>query len=173
MDVPLGCAHAEGLLLSKPLNADPLRTEYKEAEAAVIHSLKILSADRVDSRQRSLAFENYQSAVMKLLPILKGHADGGGKDPTKFFDPRDLVELTRIERSRISVSGLHRDGLGLPLVGRIAGNGSADPNAPQGGFVVPVTALALPDSNGRIELFLADPTNVETIEVLPKNFLSR
>jgi pimeloyl-ACP methyl ester carboxylesterase len=167
---PLAALTLKGYFSASPLNADPLHTEYKEAEEAVIHSLKILSADRVDSRQRSLAFENYQSAVMKLLPILEDRADSGAKDPTKFFDPRDLVELTPIERPRTSVSGLHRDGLGLPLIGRIAGNGSADPNAPQGGFVVPVTALALPDSNGRIELFLADPTNVATINAFAKEF---
>ena len=113
---PLAALTLKGYFSASPLNADPLHMEYKEAEEAVIHSLKILSADRVDSRQRSLAFENYQSAVMKLLPILKDRADSGAKDPTKFFDTRDLVELTPIERSRIRVSGLHRDGLGLSLI---------------------------------------------------------
>jgi hypothetical protein len=165
----LGALTLSACFCSRTLNASSASSE-EEAEQAILQSIKILTENGVDSRQRSLAFEAYRSAVIKLLPILKGHADGGGKDPTKFFDPRDLVELTPIERSRISVSGLHRDGLGMPLIGRIAGNGSADPNAPQGGFVVPVTALALPDSNGRIELFLADPTNVATINAFAKEF---
>jgi hypothetical protein len=141
----LGALTLSACFCSRTLNASSASSE-EEAEQAILQSIKILTENGVDSRQRSLAFEAYRSAVIKLLPILKGHADGGGKDPTKFFDPRDLVELTPIERSRISASGLHRDGLGLPLIGRIAGKGSAEPNAPHGGgFVVPVTALALPD----------------------------
>jgi pimeloyl-ACP methyl ester carboxylesterase len=54
------------------------------------------------------------------------------------------------------------------VIGRIAGSGVTDPNAPRSGFVLAATALVLPDSDGRMDLFFADPTRVETIEAFEK-----
>jgi hypothetical protein len=105
---------------------------------------------------------------MRLLPILS--VASHEKDQQKFFSPRDFSEVTPVERSRVSVSGLHREGLGLSVIGRIDQRETTDPNAPPSGFVLAATAFALPHSDGRMELFLVDPTRVETIEAFEKEF---
>ena len=158
-----------GSFSDSPLNASSSPAERESAEQAILQAAAILSAKGVDPRQRSLALASYRSAVMRLLPILKGNADASHeKHQRKFFNPHDFSEVAPVERSRISVSGLHRDGLGLPVIGRIAQSGVTDPNAPPSGFVLAATALVLPDSDGRMDLFFADPTRVETIDAFEK-----
>ena len=76
--------------------------------------------------------------------------------------------MTPVERSRVNVSGLHREGLGLPVVGRLSQNGVVNPNAPSSGFLVAATTLVLPGSEGNMDLFLTDPMRVETIDDLGK-----
>jgi pimeloyl-ACP methyl ester carboxylesterase len=158
-----------GYFSAYPLNASSSPAERERTEQAILQSAAILSAKEVDLRQRSLALATYRSAVLKLLPILKNDSVASQRKRQKgFFNPPDLSEITPVGRSRVTVSGLHRDGLGLPVIGRIAQSGVTDPNAPGSGFVVPATALVLPDSGRRMELLLIDPTSVETIEAFGK-----
>jgi hypothetical protein len=105
---------------------------------------------------------------MRLLPILKGNTVGEERR-RHFFNPRDFSEVTPVEKSRVRVSDLHRDGLGLPVIGRISQSEKLDPNVPSFGFIVAATALVLPGSNGNMALFFADPTRVETIEAFGEN----
>jgi pimeloyl-ACP methyl ester carboxylesterase len=157
-----------GYFPPSPPKASSSPAEQDRDEQAILQSAAVLSAKGVDARQRSLALANYRSAVMRLLPILKGNSVAShDKDQRKFFNPHDFSEVVPVEISRISVSGLHRDGLGIPVIGRIAQSGT-DPNAPRSGFVLAATALVLPDSDGRMDLFYADPTRVDTIEAFEK-----
>jgi pimeloyl-ACP methyl ester carboxylesterase len=158
----------QGFFSSIPLNAAPSPTEQAEAEQAILHSLRILSEKDIDPRERSRAYADYRSAVVKLLPLLKGGSHPpSGNDQREFLDPERFSELVPIERVRLREGGLHRDGLGLPMVGRITETRAADPNAPRG-FVLAATALVLPDSDGHMDLFLADPTKLETIRIFEK-----
>ena len=124
--------------------------------------MAILSSKGVDSRQRSRVFADYRRAV---LPFLTNKSFGPAGQ-SEFFDPDEFAEITPVEKSRVNVSGLHRDGLGLPVVGRLSQNRIVDPNGPSSGFLVAATALVLPGSNGNMDLFLADPMRVETIDAL-------
>jgi hypothetical protein len=134
------------------------------AEDAIVRAGALLNAAGDNPRQRSLAFAKYRSAVMKLLPILQDRSVAAhSADERKLFHLHKFSEVTPVERSRRRASGLRRDGLGLPVVGRIAESAVTDPNAPSSGFVLAATALVLPDSDGRMGLCFADPTKVDSI----------
>ena len=154
----------DGCFSSSPLAVSSPREEQETAEKAIRKALAILSAKGVDSRQRSVAIADYRRAV---LPFLKNK-------PVKLTDQREsfgadeFSEMTPVERSRVNVSGLHREGLGLPVVGRLSQNGVVNPNAPSSGFLVAATTLVLPGSEGNMDLFLTDPMRVETIDDLEK-----
>ncbi len=166
--LPIAALALKCFFSASSLNAAPSPTEQAEAEHAILDSLRILSEKDIDPRERSRAYADYRSAVVKLLPILKGRSHApAGSDQRKFLDPKDFSELVPVERARLRENGLHRDGLGLPLVGRITETRAADPNAPHG-FVLAATALVLPDSDGHMDLFLADPTKLETIRIFEK-----
>jgi pimeloyl-ACP methyl ester carboxylesterase len=166
--LPIAVLTLQGFFSSIPLNATASSTEHAGAEQAILHALRILGAKDVDPRERSRAYADYRSAIVKLLPLLKGRSHAPpGNDQRKFLDPGEFSELVPIERVRIREGGLHRDGLGLPVIGRITETSAADPNAPHG-FVLAATALVLPDSDGHMDLFLADPTKLETIRVFEK-----
>ncbi|MGA7880354.1 MAG: hypothetical protein WCD63_05730, partial [Terrimicrobiaceae bacterium] len=77
-----------------------------------------------------------------MLPFLK-NKPVKLTDQRKFFGPGEFSEITPVERSRLNVSGLHREGLGLPVIGWLSQNGVVDPNAPSSGFLVAATALVL------------------------------
>ena len=100
-----------------------------------------------------------------MLPILpdKSVVAHAGLE-RELFHRHEFSEVTPVERSWKKASGLRRNGLGVPVVGRVAASGVTDPNAPSSGFVLPATALVLPDSDGHMELVVADPTKVETIK---------
>jgi pimeloyl-ACP methyl ester carboxylesterase len=151
------------------LKASSSPAERERAEQAIREAAAILITNEVGRRERSLALTKYRNAVERLLPMLKDDAAAPQRGHQKgFFNLREFSEIVSVERSRITVSGLHRDGLGLAVSGRIAQIGVADPNAPGSGFVVPATALVLPNSDDRMQLLLVDPTRVETIEAFGK-----
>mgnify|MGYP001828697839 CR=1 FL=1 len=76
--------------------------------------------------------------------------------------PRAFTDIEPVTRPRVTHPELHRSGLGLPLVGRVA---SGDPNAPPDGYRVPITLLALPrgPAGECCEAALVDPGLVETV----------
>jgi pimeloyl-ACP methyl ester carboxylesterase len=134
------------------------------AEDAIVRAGALLNAAGDNPRQRSLALADYRSAVVKLLPILRDKSVAAhAADERKFLHRHKFSEVSPVERPWKRASGLRRDGLGVPVVGRIAESAVADPNAPSSGFVLAATALVLPDSDGQMKLFFADPTKVETI----------
>jgi pimeloyl-ACP methyl ester carboxylesterase len=55
--------------------------------------------------------------------------------------PDRFADLNPVRSPRVTVPGLHRPGLGLPMVGRVYPGGA---NAPGAGFQVPLTLVALP-----------------------------
>ncbi len=151
-----------GYFSSNRLAAGPPLAEQEMAGKTILKAVAILSSKGVDSRQRSRAFAEYRRAV---LPFLTNKSFGTAGQ-SEFFDPGEFAEITPVEKSRVSVSGLHRERLGFPAVGRLSQNRIVDPNAPSSGFLVAATALVLLDSNGNMGLSLADPTRVETIDAL-------
>ncbi len=63
------------------------------------------------------------------------------------------------------VAGLHREGIGLPVVGKVTPGRMADPNAPPSGYAIAATALVVPDQDGRLNLIFADPQRLEVVRV--------
>jgi Alpha/beta hydrolase family len=162
----LGAALAlNGYSWATPPEANRSSAAEASAEDAIVRAGALLNAAGDNPRQRSLALAEYRSAVMKLLPILQDKsvvAHAGAE--RKFFHRHEFSDVTPVERSWRRASGLRRNGLGVPVVGRLAESGVTDPNAPSSGFVLAATALVLPDSDGHMELVFADPTKVETIK---------
>ena len=73
--------------------------------------------------------------------------------------PQDFADITPVTHSRLTRPELHRAGLGLPLVGRLQ---SQDPNAPRAGYQIPLTLVALPEtqSGDCCEAALLNPDRV-------------
>ncbi len=76
--------------------------------------------------------------------------------------PQGFTDIDPVRRTRVTQPELHRFGLGLPLVGRIA---SSDPNAPSGGYHAPITLVALPkgSTGDCCEAALVDPERVQSV----------
>jgi hypothetical protein len=145
----LAALKLNGYFSPSPPKASSSPVEQEREEQAILQSVAVLSATGVDAHQRSLALANYRSAVMRLLTILEGNSVAShDKDQRKFFNPHDFSEVTPIERSRANVSGLHREGLGLPVIVRSTQGAVTEPNAPRSGFVLAATALVLPHFGG-------------------------
>jgi hypothetical protein len=102
-----------------PLSASSGNLEQKSAEQAILEAAAVLGSEGVDSRQRSLAFADYRRAVMRWLPLRKNKTVES-LDKPKFFGPHDFLEVTPLEGGRVSANGLHREGLGLPVIGRMS-----------------------------------------------------
>ena len=105
-------------------------------------------------------------AVEHLPQLLKDAADRPlvtlGSEEEGIASPQAFTDIEPVTRPRVTHPDLHRFGLGLPLVGRIA---SSDPNAPPGGYLVPVTLVALPEepTSACCEAALVDPGRVQTV----------
>ena len=132
-------AHSGWLFLINRLAASPPLAEQEMAGKTILKAMAILSSKGVDSRQRSRAFADYRRAV--LLPDKQIFRDCRSE---RIFRSGRVRGNTPVEKSRAIVSGLHREGLGLPVVGRLSQNRIVDPNAPSSGFLVAATALVLP-----------------------------
>jgi hypothetical protein len=103
-----------------------------DAERAILEALETLRSPDVDSRQRSLAYAGYRQAVAALLPELERQAVVPDENvPGKYFNPEFFSRITPVSRPVVTVNGLHREGLGLPLVGAVQPNHTADPNTPR------------------------------------------
>jgi len=83
-------------------------------------------------------------------------------DPPARPAPDTFTELTPVESPRIRTPGLHRAGLGAPAVGRISPGG---PNAPRAGYHTAVTAVALPAGERRLQVSLAEPEYVGSVDL--------
>ena len=128
-------------------------------------SIRALASPIESERARAAA--DYRRLATRNLARLLG--DGDERPPTGFHpatggieSPQPFTELEPVTRARITRSELHRAGLGLPLVARVA---PGDPNAPRGGYRVAVTLVALPygPANECCEVALVDPERFQTV----------
>jgi pimeloyl-ACP methyl ester carboxylesterase len=122
----------------------------------------VLAAPDVSVRQRRDAEASYRDLVAGRLPELLHRAQNptpvpGGKTATGVLAPEAFAGVDPVLRSAESRPGLHRFGVGLPLVGRLD---SGDANAPPGGFRLPLTLVALPDTDACCRATLVDPQRV-------------
>jgi pimeloyl-ACP methyl ester carboxylesterase len=153
------------------LCASPPGATRENAEKTILAAVEILRSGEIDSRQRLLAYAMYRQAVAELLPALKAKVVlPKGRDQRKFFSAQFFSGITPVQRPRAAVSGLHREGLGLPVIGRVKPSRAADPNAPRTGYPVAATALVVPGADGAFELALADPQRLETIDAFGSRF---
>ena len=109
-------------------------------------SMRILAAPGSTVQERTQAGAQYRELVASHLPELLEEAAQAnlvpaGKDLPGVAAPDTFAAVTPVVNPRATEPGLHRDGLGLPVIGRIYPGGA---NAPLAGFQVPLTLLALP-----------------------------
>ncbi len=134
-------------------------------------SIRILAAPSNGAQKRARAEADYRRLTSAHLPDLlqdaatpvlptAGAAAGSVQTPGRFNDIDPVV------RPRVTNPGLHRSGLGLPAVGRVAAAG--DPNAPRTGYRVPLTLVALPNASATdcCDAALVDPRQVRTVPTL-------
>jgi len=130
-------------------------------------ALGVIADPTAPSRKVKAAETAYRRTLARMLPAaLDGRArpdfEAAAADPPARPDPDTFTELTPVDSPRIRTPGLHRAGLGAPVVGRIYPGG---PNAPRAGYHTAVTAVALPAAKTRLRVGLADPELVETVGV--------
>lgn len=89
----------------------------------------------------------YRNAVARALPRLLEHPVRPERTQGD-FDPGTLSEVKPIRRARATVPGLHRQGVGLPVVAITSRAKSGDPNAPRSGFHQAATAVVIPTTSG-------------------------
>jgi len=109
-------------------------------------SLRVLASPAGGAPGRAGASANQRALLAGHLPMLMEEAarpSGALGDLARdaIQDPQGFSAIDPIVRPEIGTPGLHREGLGLPAIGRIRPGG---PNAPRAGFRVPVTLVALP-----------------------------
>ncbi len=109
-------------------------------------SVRIMTSPESSARERVQAEADYRDLVAAHLPQLLVDATKTAQDKTHppsagIAVPAAYADIDPVRRPRITNPGLHRGGLGLPVVGRIASGGA---NAPRAGFQVPLTLVALP-----------------------------
>ncbi len=133
----------------------------------------IMASPRSSARQRAEAETEYRGLLAGNLPRLVQEAAGPPQAltdrlsppaglPKGVLEPGGFAELVPARRAPAGVPGLHRDGLGLPLVGRIYPGGD---QAPLAGFHVPLTLLVLPRESGPgcCEAALVDPRRIDAV----------
>ena len=138
----------------------PAPTTSASAATRLDANIAVLAAPDASARQRRDAEASYRDLVAGRLPELLQDAKGpvpGGKTIPGVLAPEAFAELDPVLRSSQSRLGLHRFGVGLPLVGRLD---SGDANAPPGGFRLPLTLVALPEADACCRTALVDPQRV-------------
>lgn len=115
-----------------------------------------------NTNRAAAALRNYRLAVDAILPREIVDPNGG---PNRLLRPAPGVRRVRPwTRPDPRYAGLHRNGIGLPVVETIRPGG---PNAPRDGYRVAVTALARenPWSPDSLNVELVDPSRINTVEV--------
>jgi pimeloyl-ACP methyl ester carboxylesterase len=101
----------------------------------------------------------YRRAAAELLP-------GALREPATVqrgdYAPGRFAAVDPAVREHVGIPGLVRPGLGLPAVGVIR---TVDPNMPQSGFRVPVTALVSDKPGAEPQVQLVDPERVTSTMV--------
>jgi pimeloyl-ACP methyl ester carboxylesterase len=109
-----------------------------------------------DARQTTDAYRHYRRAVADILDQSSPAGDHAPTRPDIVVPTEGFQGLWRLVFPPRRIAGLHRAGVGLPVIERIKPGG---PNAPLGGYHLPATALARFDSaNAKaVRLELLDP----------------
>jgi pimeloyl-ACP methyl ester carboxylesterase len=135
--------------------------------ARLDESIRVLASPQSSAQQRARAVADYRDLVADRLPELLQEAAGPSLDPAMkgapgFYTPASFADIAPVARAQVTTPGLHRAGLGLPAVGRIAPD---SPNAPLAGFSVPLTLLALPNDSPTAccKAALVDPTRIQAV----------
>ena len=133
-------------------------------------SIRVLASPRSSERQRAQAGADYRDLVASHLPdLLKEAAKAtlapAWKDLSGVQSPDRFKDISPAQPPRVPEPGLHRAGLGLPAVGLIDPGGA---NAPNAGFRVPLTLLALPKDSPTqcCHAALVDPGRVRSIHTV-------
>jgi pimeloyl-ACP methyl ester carboxylesterase len=131
-------------------------------------SIRALTSPEEQERVRAAA--DYRRLAARHLPRL---LEAAAERPLARLDsgaggtqsPHEFTEVEPVTRARVTRPELHRAGLGLPLVARVA---PSDPNAPQGGYRAAVTLVALPYGPKRdcCEVALLDPERFQAVRTV-------
>jgi pimeloyl-ACP methyl ester carboxylesterase len=140
----------------------PAPSTSRSAAARLDANIAVLAAPDVSVRQRLDAEAGYRDLVAGRLPDLLRDAQNptlvlGGKTVPGVLAPEAFAGVDPVLGSAQSRPGLHRFGVGLPLVGRLD---TGDANAPPGGFRMPLTLVALPEADACCRATLVDPQRV-------------
>jgi pimeloyl-ACP methyl ester carboxylesterase len=123
-------------------------------------SLAALRTNPTDPRAQAA----YRKAAAAMLPDLL-EKDASAKSAPGWVAASSFSDIDPVRRPRDTVAGLHRPGVGVPMVGQISRKKSGDPNAPRAGFMLPLTALVVPAKSGGYEAKLADPRVLSKVNV--------
>lgn len=143
--------------------AEPAR-----AAARIDGALAVLHKPDAPARTVRRARDDYRDAVAGVLPALLDDEAGpqfawAADDPPARPAPGGFSRIDPVTRPQVREPDLHRDGIGAPAVGRIPPTG---PNAPRGGWFVPLTVLAEPGAPGTpIRVGLADPERLPQVRI--------
>jgi pimeloyl-ACP methyl ester carboxylesterase len=130
-------------------------------------SLRIVSSPQSSLQQITRAQAAYRDLLARHLPeILRDAATqtsvAAGTDPSAVYSPAAFRDIVPVLRPEVTEPGLHRAGIGLPMVGRIDPGGA---NAPTAGYRLPLTLVALPkDAAGACcDAALVDPDRMRSV----------
>ncbi len=131
-------------------------------------AIRVLAAPQSSARDRARVEAEYRRLIAANLPDLLEAAARPGLS-TLDAPAQGVQSSTRfaavdpVLKPRVNNPDLHRFGLGLPAVGRLAA--PRDPNAPRTGYRLPLTLVALPKvpPTDCCDAALVDPREVGTI----------
>jgi len=126
-----------------------------------------LTSGRLSPKRIEASTKDYRRALNDVLPAaVEGRArpifEPAPPAPPAQPAPDAFADITPVTRTRVKTPGLHRAGLGAPSVGRIYPGG---PNAPAAGYHQALTAVALPAPGARLQVALADPERIATVDL--------
>ncbi len=146
--------------------SDPEKNSRRLAEA-----MTVLGSSDSSPAQITRARESYRRSLESSVAGLdEDQLPTGFKlaeaKPPKTVNPTAFKSFRRAPQNKTSLPGLHRDGLGLPLVGTLERDSL---NAPTFGYRMPFTLLAtdqeILDGKTEISLAVADPDRFREIQL--------
>jgi pimeloyl-ACP methyl ester carboxylesterase len=130
-------------------------------------SVRTLASPQSSVPRRVKAQSTYRDLVAAHLPRVLADAKTSalvpeGRSRAGLAAPGDYADIVPVLRPRATTPALHRAGVGLPVVARIAPGGK---NAPKAGFQLPLTLVALPKADLRqcCDAALVDPDQIQTV----------
>lgn len=159
------------LLLSACQSLVPDRSAALSQELA--ESIRTVGSPSASEQERRQAAAVYRQRLAATLPDRLAECGDPGPAALRavpsagrpwIADSADFAHIAPPRQARETRPGLHRAGLGLPVVGRLEPDGN--PNAPDAGFKVPLTLLALPSQGGDdcCDSALLDPRRIDSLK---------